>query len=158
LSNEVATSIKIGEVLHPLSRQRLELLQTEMKKLPQVELKLYHHFPQPGVYVRELHIPKGVTTIGKIHKYPCWNILAKGERSTLIDGRIERIAAPHVHWTPAGTKRISYTHEYSIWLTVHTTTQTDIEVLERELVAETEEEFQQFVALIDMPVLSACPS
>jgi hypothetical protein len=81
-----------------------------------------------------------------------------GMRSTLIDGRIERIRAPHVHWTPPGSKRISYTHEDSIWLTVHVTYETDIAALERQLVAENEEEYQQFLEFANAPVLSACPS
>lgn len=153
-----------GEIIEPFAqaqaalRQRIGLIEQEMRKRPQVELPLYHHFPQPGVYVRELHIPKGVMTVGKIHKYPCWNILSKGERATVVGDHIEHIRAPHVHWTPSGSKRISYTLEDSIWLTVHLTRETDIAALERELVAETEEEFQQFIALVNVEALSSCPS
>lgn len=149
---------ELGHVLAPVSRATVQAIQDELIKLPQVQLQVFHHFPQPGVYVRELHIPKGMITVGKIHKQPCWNILSKGERSTLINGRIERITAPHVHWTPPGSKRISYTHEKSVWLTVHATLETDIDRLERELVAETEEEYQEFLAFMQAPVLSACPS
>ena len=111
------------------------------------DFPLFHHF-SPGVYARELHIPANVITIGRIHKYPCLNILAKGDRSTLIGDEVRRIQAPFIHISPAGTKRISYTHADSVWITVHATEGTDVAQLEEALTAGSEKEYQDFLRLV----------
>ena len=114
--------------------------QVDPKNLP-----VRHHFA-PGLYLRELYVPAGMVTTGKIHKYPCQNILAKGRRSTLIDGEIVTVEAPHIHLSPAGIKRVSFTHEDSVWITVHPTNLTDVDEIERALVCDTEEEYLAFCA------------
>jgi hypothetical protein len=104
-----------------------------------------HHF-LPGIYIRELHIPQGYITTGRIHKHECISILSKGQRATLVDGRIEVVTAPYTQITPPGFKRISLTLENSVWSTVHLTDLTDIKALEKELVCDTEGEYQAFLA------------
>ncbi len=104
-----------------------------------------HHF-LPGIYMRELHIPAGMITTGKIHKYECVSILSKGVRATLVDGCIQVVNAPYMQVTPPGFKRISLTIEDSIWITMHLTDIIDIPTLERELVCDSEEEYQAFLA------------
>ena len=132
-------------------RDKVFFFETAIREHPlalsATEFPLFHHFSH-GLYARELHVPKGMITIGKIHKYPCLNILAKGDRSTLIGDMIVRIQAPYIDVSPAGTKRITYTHEDSVWITVHATTETDVEKLEHELVAETEQEYQEFCRMV----------
>lgn len=135
-----------------ITRGRVQQLEAAMRDLPpamQVDPKSLvtrHHFPVPGIYMREVHIPAGMTTTGKIHKRECVSFLTKGRRSTLIDGRIVEITAPHMHLSPPGMKRVTYTHEDSIWVTVHSTNLTDVAELERELVCETEEEYLAFIS------------
>lgn len=135
----------------PVTRAVVQEFEAAMRRLPPAvivdpkSLTLIHHFA-PGIYMRELHIPRDMITTGKIHKYACLNILAKGKRSTLVDGLIVTIEAPHIHLSPPGMKRVSYTHEDSVWITVHPTNLTDIDELERELVCETEEEYRAFCA------------
>ena len=123
--------------------------------IPGTELPLYHHFGA-GLYARELHIPAGLITVGKLHKYPCLNILAQGERSTLIGDEIKRIKAPYIYVSEAGTKRVSYTHQDAVWITVHATDETDVDRLEDMLVANSEQEYQEFLRLAkgDQPCLS----
>lgn len=134
----------------PITRDLVQRFEAASRELPpslHVDpkgLTLRHHFA-PGLYLREVHVPAGLVTVGKIHKFPCINILAKGDRSTLIDGRIERIQAPHVSTSPAGMKRVSYTHADSVWMTVHATSLTDIDEIERELVCDSEEEYRAFL-------------
>lgn len=134
-----------------VTRSRVIELEAAMRKLPQrfqvdpKSLVTKHHFA-PGIYMRELHVPAGMITTGKIHKYLCQNILAKGKRSTLVNGRIETVEAPHIHLSPPGIKRVSYTHEDSVWITVHPTELTDIQEIERALVCDTEEEYLAFCA------------
>lgn len=134
-----------------VTRAQVQKLEAAMRTLPaalQVDPKsmtLRHHFA-PGIYMRELHIPADMITTGKIHKYPCLNILAKGRRSTLVDNRMVMIEAPHVSLSEPGIKRVSYTHEDSVWITVHSTNLTSVDEIERELVCETEEEYLAFCA------------
>jgi hypothetical protein len=111
--------------------------------LTAADFPVFHHF-SPGRYRRELRVPKGMIIIGKLHKYPCRNSLEEGDMSVLVGDKIVRITAPYMSDSPAGTKRIAYTHEDSIWITTHKTTETDIEKLERDLTAESEQEYQEF--------------
>ena len=128
-------------------RERVHSFESLMREMPQLKLAVFHHF-SPGIYCRELHIPAGVITTGKIHKFSCMNIMAQGERSTLVGDQVVRVKAPFIHVSAPGTKRISLTHEDSIWITVHPnpTEERDIDKLEQMLVAETEDEYQAFEA------------
>ncbi len=103
-----------------------------------------HHF-LPGIYMRELHIPKGMIVVGKIHKHRHISILAKGAIEVLIDGRIEVTTAPFMCMTSPGFKRIGMALEDTIWSTVHLTNTIDVPTLEKELVCDTEEEYQAFL-------------
>ena len=129
----------------PVTREMVHKFEQAILKQPQLQLKVIHHFG-PGVYMRELHIPADVITTGRIHKYPCLNILAKGKRATLVGDFMEMIVAPHIHLSPAGSKRVSYTLEDSVWITVHATDKTNVEEIEKDLVCDTEEEYQAFLA------------
>lgn len=80
---------------------------------------LKHTFAD-GIYVREILLPKGTTATGKIHKHCHPGFLMSGEVSVVTeDGGIERLKAPLAMISPAGTKRIVYAHEDSVWVTVH---------------------------------------
>jgi hypothetical protein len=131
-----------------VTRQDVTALETEMRKLPQVDIPVAHFFSE-GLYVRAVSIPKGAITVGKIHKHECISILAKGERSTLVDGRIIRVSAGFIQVTPPGFKRASFTHEDSVWVTAHATQERDIKKLEDELVCETERDYQDFCRVIE---------
>ena len=134
-----------------VTRAKVQEFEEQMRNLPsslQVDprsLIVRHHFA-PGLYLRELHIPAGMITTGKIHKYACINILAKGKRSTLVNGLIVVIDAPHIHISPPGIKRVSFTHEDSVWITAHATNLMSVDEIERELVCDTEEEYLAFCA------------
>jgi hypothetical protein len=131
-------------------RDRINAFEVEARKAPQIRLDLVHHFA-PGIYCRELHIPAGVITTSKIHKFACLNILARGERTTLIGEQMVRVKAPFIYVSPAGFKRASITHEDAVWITVHEnpTNERDIEALERALVCETEEEYLAFCRTVE---------
>lgn len=134
----------------PVARSDVVAFENEIKRHPQhltaKDFTVYHHFA-PDIYMRELHVPAGMITTGKIHKYPCLNILAKGKRATLLNGHMETVTAPHVHLSPAGMKRASMTFEDAVWITVHPNPGncTDVDKLVTSLVCETEEEYQAFL-------------
>lgn len=121
-------------------RRKVFAVEEWMAAYPQVECPIKHHFSF-GLYGREAIIPKGTILTGHIHKHPQLNVLLSGEMSVLIDGSIKRIKAPKIICAPAGTKRIAYAHEESIWLTVLATELTDVEAIMDRLIAKTEDEY-----------------
>lgn len=128
---------------HRVTRDMVQQAEAEMRQLPQVELQVKHHFSQ-GVYGRELFIPKGTVLTGKIHKYPQLNVLVSGELSVLTEEGVKRVKPPFIVVSPAGTKRIAYAHEDSIWLTVHGTEENDLEKIENHFIAQSEQEYLEF--------------
>lgn len=104
-----------------------------------------HHFAM-GCYIRELHIPKGMITVGKIHKHPHIAMLVRGKRRMIINGKMDLVSAVRVWESPAGMKQASETLEDSIFMTVHPTDKTDIAEIERDLVCDSEEEYREFLA------------
>lgn len=122
-----------------------------------VEIPVTHYFANKGtkrgIYARQITIPAGTVLTGKIHKYEQVNILSKGDISVLTDDGIVRVQAPFTIVSPPGTKRIAYTHEECVWTTVHSTDETDLERIEAEFIAQSEQEYIAFVRALEAP----CP-
>jgi quercetin dioxygenase-like cupin family protein len=97
---------------------------------------LKHNFAE-GVYVREIFIPKGSLIVGKIHKHSHPNFLMKGEVSVLTEEGPKRLKAPLSMISPAGTKRVVYAHEDTVWITVHVTKKTNLKKIEKDIIAKT---------------------
>jgi|TARA_R100000789_G_C2992257_1_gene146428 hypothetical protein len=95
---------------------------------------LKHSFAD-GCYIREIFNPKNIFLVTKIHKVSHPYFLLKGEMTIMSEDGEKRIKAPHYGITHAGTKRIIYTHEDCIFVTVHVTDETDIEKIEEEVIA-----------------------
>jgi len=97
---------------------------------------LKHTFAD-GMYVREISVPRGFLVVTKIHKldHPCF--VLKGDCSVLTEEGVKRIKAPYHMITKAGTKRIVYVHEDTVWVTVHKTDHKDLEKIEEEIIAKT---------------------
>ena len=132
-------------------RQRVQIIEDMIKAHPEATgpdpFPLFHRF-LPGLYLRTVYVPAGQITVSKIHKRSCTNVLIRGDRTTLIDGVMVRVKAPHTHISPAGFKRISYTHADAVWMTIHETQETEIDKLEHDLVCETEQEYRDFCRTI----------
>ncbi len=114
-----------------------------MKAMPQVELKVKHHFSK-GVYARELVIPAGVTLVGEIHKFENLNILSQGSMLVTTESGIERVNAPFTVVSPAGTKRIAHTLSECIWTTIHGTDEKDVDLIKSKFIAQSEDEWLEF--------------
>lgn len=119
-----------------------------LKKVPGAEIgdnskcPLKHTYAD-GVYVRQIFIPKGMLIVGKIHKHSHPNFLMSGEVSVVTEsGGVERLKAPLSIISPANTKRIVYTHEDTVWITVHVTDKTDLEEIEKEIILENYNELE----------------
>jgi len=100
-------------------------------------MPLKHSFA-PGVYVREIFIPKGSMLTGKIHRHSHPNFLMQGEVIVVTEfGGREHLKAPKSMISKAGTKRAIYAIEDTIWITVHVTEETDLKKIEEYVIAPT---------------------
>ena len=109
---------------------------------------LKHTFAD-GSYIREITMPAGMLVTSKIHKVCHPYFVLSGDVSVLTDQGVVRIKAPFSGITQAGTKRILYIHEETIWITVHlnpTNTQ-DLEKIEEEIIAK---DFDELDNIIDL--------
>ncbi len=121
----------------------IDLAEIDVDTIYQVKLPVtYYH--GGGVFTGELFIPKGTLIVGKIHKFENVNVLSKGELSVLVDNEIKRLKAPSVVVAKAGSKRIFYAHEDSIWMTFHATKEVDPNEVEKIFIAQTEQEYLEF--------------
>jgi hypothetical protein len=133
--NSSAEDIK--EIDTPLVDRHANILaiQREVAAAPQIELHVVHHFSK-GLYARELHIPKGTILVGKTHRFENLNIISKGEISVYTDEGIKRITAPFAIVSPPGVKRVGYAHEDTVWTSIHATNETDVDEIEKEVIAD----------------------
>lgn len=106
------------------------------------ECPLTHSFAE-GIYIREIFMPKGMLIVSKIHKATHPYFVLRGDLSVLTEDGEVRIKAPFYGITPAGTKRLLYIHEDTIWITVHATNETDLEKIEEEIIAKSFDELPE---------------
>ena len=100
-----------------------------------------------GVYVREMKMFKGTAVIGAIHKHLHMCFLLKGHLTVANKQGVDEYIAPCFIIAGPGEKRVLYSHENSVWYNTHanpSNTQ-DIKKLERELVAISYEEYNEYV-------------
>lgn len=79
---------------------------------------LKHSFAK-GIYIREITIPKGYFLVGKLHKDNYLNYILSGDMSVLTEGGVNRVRGSSWTVSPNGTKRFGYSHEETVWVTVH---------------------------------------
>jgi hypothetical protein len=105
---------------------------------------LTHNFAK-GLYVRQITVPANVFVVTKIHKYSHAAFLLKGAVSVMEEDGPRYIKAPASFITKAGTKRLVFHHEETIWTTVHATEETDLEKIEAEIIAKDFDELDNVV-------------
>lgn len=132
---------------NPDLREKIVVLEAAMLAMPehQIHIEPKHYFV-PGIYMREISIPKDVTLTGKIHKTEHMCILSKGEVSVYTEDGIKRIKASSVVHSLPGTKRVLYAHEDSVWINVHhhPSNEQNLEKIEEMFVVDTFEQFLSF--------------
>lgn len=107
------------------------------------ECPLTHTFDADDIYVREIFMPKGMLIVSKIHKASHPYFVLKGDLSVLTETGEVRIKAPFYGITPAGTKRLLFIHEDTVWVTVHATNETDLEKIEDDIIAKSFDELPE---------------
>ena len=126
----------MGEISEPdrLDRcnrnARVMRLEEEISKLPQVDCPVKHYFA-PGLFAREITLPKGTVLTGAIHRTENLVVLSKGKlRLVTEDGTID-IEAPFTMTCKAGAKNAAVAIEDSVWTNFmhNPTNETDLEKL-----------------------------
>jgi hypothetical protein len=104
------------------------------------------HMFTPGLYTRQLFMPKGLIVISRIHMFEHPFVISKGDVSVYDGDRIIRVTAPYQGVTKPGTKRILYTHEDTIWTTFHVTDKTSLEEVDVDgvITCDTFEQYDDF--------------
>lgn len=125
-------------------RTALERFEVACLEQEQTPVPIKHHYAN-GVYAREAYIPAGVALVGKIHKYEHLNIVSKGKIRVATEDGIKIIEAPATFVSPAGTKRAGYVLEDTVWTTLHATSQTDAQEIERAVIANNYSELDKFL-------------
>jgi len=137
----------VTEMGNPEIRKVILQVQECVSALPKAffgdneQCPLKHSFAD-GIYMREIFIPKDTLLVGKIHKHSHPNIILKGDVSVLTEEGAKRIKAPCSMISPAGTKRVVYAHEDTVWVTFHVTKSQNLEEIEEEIIAKSYEEIE----------------
>jgi quercetin dioxygenase-like cupin family protein len=121
------------DVPKQITREQIEKLQSEMVKLPQMELETEHFFVS-GMYGRRVFRPAGTLIVGKIHKKPHFFLCAKGEIIAWTETGMRKLQAGDIVECQPGTKRVTLATQDSIGVTFHKTDETDLDKIEAELV------------------------
>jgi quercetin dioxygenase-like cupin family protein len=96
--------------------------------LTSVDCPVFHRFG-PGIYIREVHLPRGAVVVGHRHKHPHMNVVLRGVIDVEIDGTTKRIEGPAMLTAPPGRK-VALVLEDTVWCNVYATRVTDVETLE----------------------------
>lgn len=142
--NAVITNVENLPVLD--SREKLLAFESYLTSLPaeaKREFDTTHDFC-PGIYARSIFMPAGTLFTSKIHKTRHFFVVTQGS-CTVVDsfGNRKLIAAPYLGVTEPGTKRVLLIHEDCIWTTFHRTDLTDVAEIEKQLIAESFDTFDQ---------------
>lgn len=120
-------------------------VQQQLSESPdQIDVPVQHHFA-PGVYMRQMDAAAGTLVVSKMHRTEHMNILLKGSLTVATEDGIQLMTAPCVLKSMPGTKRIGYFHEDSSWITIHPTSDTDLEKIEQQMIVP-DDEIDQFLA------------
>jgi hypothetical protein len=145
----LASSIMIlKDAGSPVTIRNIESLEKHMKEMPPVEMPVKNYFSQ-GAYARELFIKKGTVLTGKIHKHENLNIMPYGDITVLTHDGMKRLTGYNVVVSPAGTKRVAYAHEDTVWITVIGTRDNDVDEIVRTFTAESLDEYLDFCRTLE---------
>lgn len=120
---------------HPLvdHHAKIDALEQLMMSVPAVECPVFHRFTK-GLYTREYHARAGTIQTSKIHRTEHQFILSKGRVTVWSDEGQVTLEAPYHGVTKPGTRRVLFVHEDIIWTTFHATEETDVDVIESQII------------------------
>jgi len=136
------------EIRKSVARADISIVEDFLHSLPPDTLidpdSLVDHIFAPGVYVRQMLLPAGSTVVGKIHKTRHVSIISHGRVTVVTENGEEVLTAPHTFINEPGERRVVCAHTDTIWTTIHPTKETDLKVIEDEVIAKTYEEFLEY--------------
>lgn len=107
----------------------VDVLERDLLAQEQADCPVTHRFG-PGVYIREVFLPRGAYVVGHRHTTPHVNIMLTGVLGLINDNGTETILrAPQTFVAQPGRK-VAYIYEDVIWQNVHATDETDVNKLE----------------------------
>ena len=113
----------------------LDDLEQSLAALPPADIPVTHTFA-PGLYIRQVTIPKNamLTSMEHLTEHPF--IISKGMISVTseTEGSVTYVA-PHCGITKPGTRRALYALEETVWTTFHITELTDPEAIGKAILA-----------------------
>ncbi len=107
----------------------------ESGEMVEQECPVIHRF-SPGLYLREILMPKGTRIIGKIHATEHFNVVLTGSCTVITAEGREEITAPHTFISKAGVQKVVIVHEDCQWQTLHVTDKTDLDEIEKDVIVE----------------------
>lgn len=110
------------------SPSNVDNLESEMLHHDQVECNVIHRFG-PGVYIREVHMPKDTIAIGHHQNFEHMNVFLKGKVIMGGEDGPVTMEAPMIFTGKPGRK-IGYIVEDVVWLNIYSTNEQNIEKLE----------------------------
>ncbi len=108
-------------------REKILMFQSALQDIEEehhIDCPLKHYFA-PGLYAREILLPKGSVVVGKIHKHAHVNNISQGSVIVYTEFGLEEYNAPCQFISKPGTKRVVYALEDTIWTTYHPTEYAD---------------------------------
>ena len=113
---------------------QVDNLEQKIMDMPPAECPVVHRFT-PGLYIREILMPKGTLITSKIHLTEHPYVISKGVVDVFIEGvGWKKYAAPFTGITKPYTRRVLFIEEDTIWTTFHPTDETDLAKLEEQLI------------------------
>jgi len=101
----------------------VDQLEASLLEMPQVDCPLKHTFT-PGLYSRQIFMPKDSVIVSKIHKTEHQFVVSMGVAFVKVnDEEWEEIKAPYIGITKPGTRRVLVIGEDCIWTTFHPATE-----------------------------------
>ena len=95
-------------------QDRVMELEQSMLELPQAECPVKHYFA-PGLYAREMSIPKHTVVTGAIHKTENLVVVSMGRLQIVTDDGTKEVKAGETFTCKAGMKNAVFTLEDSRW-------------------------------------------
>lgn len=118
--SEVTSCAVISGVSGPMScasvREKIEALEAEWSKLPQVDIPVVHRF-SGGIYAREIIIPEDTFLTGKIYKDDHFDVMVYGDITVSSDEGKKRLTGFNIFPGKRGKKRAGYAHSETKWIT-----------------------------------------
>lgn len=105
------------------------------------------HYFAPGMYAREMLIPKGALIIGKVHKHSHLNTISYGDICVATFEGVERHVGQKTLISPAGVQRMVRANEDTLRTTYHLTNETDLDKIEEEIIMPFEN-YVEFLTLV----------